>query len=455
MKRAALCALVLSTAASATEHTFGDGQWAFEGRGFYKTFGAGLRVPQGLVDETAALASLLAEAGAPASAALPREGALSTHVVRLSGRLRRSEWLELSAAWQVGASVASHSAFTRGTGLGSAVPVGGAATAQRRLVDFDPVLLTSGSAQAVHNLDLLSLKLKLPKGELVAGRQVLSWGTGRFWNPTDLLSPFGPTDIDKEVRRGVDAVRYSFPLSEVTLVDVLWLPQRRAADQGGVVRVQTNVKSFDVSASAAKYAQDLVFGVDFSGDVGPLAVHGEAAYTLGLTGLGEAGPAQEGERFLRAVAGVDRRVGDVLLMAEYYYNGFGASSAAGYAQKMQSDRVVRGEVFGAGRHYLGVGASWKASDLFSVSGTAIVNLVDPSVMVVPALEYWIEQSVIVRAGAYLPIGRAPDPGPIQRLTPADLWTQSDAYRAATDSLGLRSEYGASPLGVFAQAGLYF
>jgi hypothetical protein len=244
-------------------------------------------------------------------------------------------------------------------------------------------------------------------------------------------------------------------LSEVTLVDVLWLPQQRAADQGGVVRVQTNVKSFDASVSAAKYAQDLVFGADFSGDVGPLAVHGEAAYTLGLTGLGGGSPAQIGDRFLRAVAGVDRRVGDVLLMAEYYFNGFGAGSASGYAAKMRSDRVVRGEVFGAGQHYLGVGAAWKATDLVSVSGTAIVNLGDPSAMVVPAVEYWFEQNVIVRAGAYLPLGKQPDPTPMQQLTLADLLGQTGPYQAATSSLGLRSEYGASPLGLFAQVGIYF
>ena len=95
------------------------------------------------------------------------------------------------------------------------------------------------------------------------------------------------------------------------------------------------------------------------------------------------------------------------------------------------------------------------SNQYSIAGTAIVNLTDPSVMVVPAVEYWFEQSVIVRAGAYLPLGRQPDPSPLQQLTVADLLGQTEAYRSATSSLGLRSEFGASPLGVFVQVGVYF
>ena len=85
---------------------------------------------------------------------------------------------------------------------------------------------------------------------------MLSWGTGRLWNPTDLLSPFAPTVVDKEVRRGIDAVRVSVPLGETTQLDALWLPQKVAAEMGGAVRLVTNVKDTDVSVSAAKYVRE-------------------------------------------------------------------------------------------------------------------------------------------------------------------------------------------------------
>ena len=81
----------------------------------------------------------------------------------------------------------------------------------------------------------------------------------------------------------------------------------------------------------------------------------------------------------------------------------GAREPSQYLSVLKSDRVTRGEVFGAGRHYAGLVAAWQASDLLSVQATALANLQDPSVMLVPALEYWMEQSVLLRAGGYVPI----------------------------------------------------
>lgn len=73
----------------------------------------------------------------------------------------------------------------------------------------------------------------------------------------------------------------------------------------------------------------------------------------------------------------------------------------------------------------------------------------------PVLEYWFEQSVIVRAGALVPLGAAPDAGRFQGLTGQDVLAQSQAWRDATRTLGLRSEYGMTSFGLFGQVGLYF
>lgn len=441
-----------------------DGASALEVRAFYKSFGAALRMQPGLVDGTVALQRLVDElreqvpAELPTDLALPAYGATSTHVARVWGRLLFLRKFELSAGWQLGAAVASSPAFLGGGGLGGGALAGSAsgAGAQRRLVDFDGVLGRSGGLLLQHDLGVLSLKASLPIGEVVVGRQILSWGTGRFWNPTDLLSPFAPTDLDREVRRGVDAVRVSLPLGRTGLLDMLWLPQQEGWAQGGVLRAQANLAGFDVSVSAAKYVGDLVFGADTSGDLGPLGVHAELAYTLGFVGWDGSRELALDEHFLRAVAGLEwKPLEDLVLMAEYHFNGFGAESAREYALKLSSDRVGRGEVFGAGRHYLGLGAVWSATELLSVQATVIANLADPSAIVVPSLEYWAEQSVLLRLGGYVPIGKGPDPRGLQALTTTDLLTASPAYLDATSSLGLRSEYGASPWGLFVQVGLYF
>jgi hypothetical protein len=442
-----------------------DGQSAVELHGFYKTFDYGLAFPDGLVDGSEALAGIAAQARAqlppgqvatvPAYAGLPDRAGLSSNIARVWGRALWTERLELDFGWEGVATIASDPALAGGVGLGT-VQTGTRSLALRRLVDFNPLVLGEGGLAVTQNLDLLAVKWKLPFGEVVAGRQVLSWGTGRFWNPTDLLSPFAPTDIDKEVRHGVDALRLTLKPSSTSLVDLLWLPQPSAANNGGVARFQANLRGYDLSVSAAKYATDLVAGADLAGDLGPLAVHAEAAYTWGLLGLGTSSPVTVGAQYLRAVAGADwRPTSSLFLSAEYYFNGFGATQPSGYLAKMTSFRETSGQVFGAGRHYLGAAAAWKVTDLLSLSFSAIANLQDPSVILVPMVEYWFEQSVILRVGAYGPIGAAPDPGALQQLTANDMVTRDSAYTSAISTYGIRSEYGLSAYGLFTEVGIYF
>ncbi len=440
-----------------------DGAWELDLGGHYKSYLAGFVLPGGLVDGTASLSRTLdaarlqlpeEQAGlVPSFDSLPGEAAMTTQAARIQGRLLWMPHLDFEAAWQVGVAMATSSAFLQGAALGGSL-VGSTSTAARRLVDFDPVLARNDTLILQHDLDRLALKVSVPHVDFVVGRQVLSWGSGRLWNPTDLLSPFAPTDIDKEIRRGVDAVRVSVQLGSTGLLDALWLPQQRAADHGGVLRGQLNLGGYDVSLSAAKYVSDVVFGADVSGALGPLGVHAEAAYTLGITGWG-GGPLKIDEHFFRGVGGLEWRPHEkLILLAEYYFNGFGATHASGYLAKMQSPRVARGEIFGAGRHYLGLVASWLATDLVTANLTVLGNLADPSALLVPVVEYSLEQSVLLRLGGFVPVGKGPDPRALQALTPTDVLGQTAAFADATSTLGLRSEYGASAGGVFLQVAVY-
>jgi hypothetical protein len=422
-----------------------------------------LRFQSSLVEGTKDLAGALDQAKAmvppetaaqlPSLSGLPLQVGISTHTFRVGGKVSWTDALELEVAWQAAVILASDAAFA---GAGGSSYLGAALiTPQRRLVDFEPFLLDAGSFRIQHNLDRLAFTWRGTHVTVVVGRQVLSWGTGRLWNPTDLISPFAPTDVDREVRRGADAARVSFSLGATSQLDVLWLPQKLARDMGGVVRARTNLVGWDFSVTVGKYVGDVVVGADFSGDLGPLGAHGEAAWTLPLVGLGASEPLRVQGDFVRAVVGLEWRPVEALVLgAEYYFNGFGAHSAAGVLGVLTSDRVVRGEVFGAERHYAGVTASWLATDLLTGSLTAIVNLVDPSALFVPSLEYSFEQHVLLRVGGFVPIGKGVDLGLMRSLSGADVLANSAAWQRATTTFGAQSEYGLSGYGAFVQVGLY-
>ncbi|MHB8876523.1 MAG: hypothetical protein ACYC8T_22740, partial [Myxococcaceae bacterium] len=386
--------MCLASGAEARELVRSETGVVFDGSGFYKTLLSGLLLNRGTVESTRALSSLLDEARAlappgvelPQSPPVPDAGVLNGHLLRLAAKLRVSEHLEADVAWQLALQLASDPVFAGGSSVYGAV---GAAEAQRRLVGLSGVLAQGRVARLDHDLDRLSVKLALPFGDLTVGRQVLSWGTGRLWNPTDVLSPFPPTAVDREVRRGFDVVRLAVALSEVSQLDLLYLPQRALEDNGGVVRVQANLLGWDGSLSLGKYVRDIVAGADLVGDLGPIGVHAEGAYTLELLDLRE-GPVRVGEHFFRGVVGAEARPHEkVLVMAEYSYNGFGTTHPSEYARTLSSPRVVRGEIFGAGKHSAALGASLLASDLLTAQLSVLCNLTDPSALLIPSVEYSI------------------------------------------------------------------
>ncbi|OGQ25918.1 MAG: hypothetical protein A2138_03460 [Deltaproteobacteria bacterium RBG_16_71_12] len=467
------CALVVATAAAHAAETEDakDGQRVIEVSAFLKPYASLLWLPPELVEATAELDRVFDEARAllppeyqgqdPDDVTLPAQVAITSWTGRVQGRATFFDALELEAAWQASLVLASSQAF--GAGAGQAGVLGTPLVEPaRRFADFDPYLVDEGTLRLHHNLDRLLLRWQTPDFALTVGRQALSWGTGRLWNPTDLVSPFSPADVDREVRRGADAVRLSLPLAELTQMELVWLPRQALVEQGFVVRVQTNVWQTDVSGSAAKYLEDLVLGADAAGDLGPFGVHGEIAWTLPLVDLTRDDPylylsqvRVEGE-FVRAVVGADwRPLEQVVLGAEYYWNGFGADGKDAIVAKLTDERVVRGEVFGAARHYVGVVTSWLADELLTIDATALVNVGDPGVLVVPALEYWLEQRVLLRAGGFVPIAQGVDVDVFRALHGADVIGQTEAFRRATHTLGARSEYGLSPAGAFVQLGAYF
>jgi len=94
---------------------------------------------------------------------------------------------------------------------------------------------------------------------------------------------------------------------------------------------------------------------------------------------------------------------------EYYYNGFGQRSgsyslAQLVANPELADRLLRGQTFSIGRHYLAAGLTVEMSPLWLVTPNLFMNLADPSALLQVVTQYSLGDNLSFLAALNLPLG---------------------------------------------------
>ncbi|MGK0361911.1 MAG: hypothetical protein ACI9U2_004231 [Bradymonadia bacterium] len=203
------------------------------------------------------------------------------------------------------------------------------------------------------------------------GAQRVRWGTGRVWNPTDVLNrqrldPLAPVDL----RTGVPILRAEMPIDALngSLTVVGQIDETNTIGQvGGAARLQMAGDGVEASLIASVRAnRPLLLGADLSAGLGPFDVYGEALVSRGgepRRWVGDFNLAtltlpraedRDDDWIVQAVGGVEWPIsyGDndlFVLGAEYLFND------AGYASNdLYPWLIAQGDFqpFYAGRHYL-------------------------------------------------------------------------------------------------------
>src|SRR5690606_37284546 len=89
------------------------------------------------------------------------------------------------------------------------------ALAPFRLAPLDWAIVDHGPYSHRHELDRAFASLHLAFLELTVGRQAIGLGRGVLFSAIDLFAPFSPTEVDREWRRGVDAVHAEVRIPEL------------------------------------------------------------------------------------------------------------------------------------------------------------------------------------------------------------------------------------------------
>lgn len=319
-----------------------------------------------------------------------------------------------------------------------------AAPAPFRLTPGDWVVVDSAPAYLhQHELDRAYVSLHLDFMELTVGRQAIGLGRGVLFSAVDLFSPFSPTEIDREWRRGVDAIHLELRVpgvSELSADIVAALGEIRDGElttYAVIGRVRALLGDVDASVLLGRRGEDNMAAGIVSLNIGDAEVHGELAM-FGTDGQGIDG----GFLGTRAVVAKLLLGGSYMFdigtglraVAEYHYSGFGVDNIGDDPSILLDPawqaRFLRGDTQLLGRHAVALSLSYDVFDDLSFMVAYIQSPVDGSGLIAPGFNWNYSDNVTIVFSAFIPWGTPPDAG-----VPT-------------------SEWGSSPLTLFLQARLY-
>ncbi len=259
-------------------------------------------------------------------------------------------------------------------------------------------------------LDRLNVEGYAGAWSVVLGRQRIAWGSGSFWNPTDVFNPYGPLALDPEDRPGVDALRVDWQFAAVGALTLAHAVAPRPGYTGGyadrsatVVRAGTGIGSWDLVAMVAFDRRERSLGLDLTGYLGGAGVHLEAArihhpvrYTyLSGESLVETGTIDHWLDWSEAVAGTAYGFGDgTSLQVEWFHNTGGAVDPDAY----DLSAVAAGRLLAVGRDYAVAALSRPLSPLLTGSLAVLLNAGDGSAALVPGLDWSLAQNARLAVG---------------------------------------------------------
>jgi hypothetical protein len=238
----------------------------------------------------------------------------------------------------------------------------------------------NANVYARHRFYRASMTVNHGDTDIKFGRQRITWGTGRFWSPLDLLNPIAATQLEREERPGVDAVMVERKFSPLSRLSVVYAPQHDHSNDSMAAQFHGNANAIDYSIVLGKFQQDHTVGFDIATQLGGAGIRSELTYTR--PGVVDA--------YRRGLIGIDYAFANTLtLSAEYYYNGHGTADATRY----DFNALFVGRVQSLARNYAGLYAGYEITPLLKWNNYAVVNLDDRSRYFSPSIVYSVRENL--------------------------------------------------------------
>lgn len=319
-----------------------------------------------------------------------------------------------------------------------------------RFKDLDPVLKDiNDNSLILQNLDRFNYQYSSANGDVTIGRQVLSFGSARFINPTDIFIPFAIETLNQEYRVGIDAMRYQAYFGDFAVLDVGLIigEDAKKENSAAFIRGKNSINGNDIELMFIALDKAWLIGGGVERAIGDFGFWFETAFMDWHQSevindsliIEEATVAPYSQNYWRSSIGSDYAIDeDIIISVEYHYNGAGSNEVDDYQVLLDQAPYQKAGVFLLGQHYIIPAISWIASPLITVNGSAFYNLSDNSVFVNITSETSWSENLYSDFGVYLSAGDN-----LKYHFPLD------------EGISYGSEFGASPLSIYASLRYYF
>lgn len=264
-----------------------------------------------------------------------------------------------------------------------------------------------------HFIDRLYFRQGLKYGDITIGRQRISWGTGRIWNPTDLFNPLNPANYSKIEKDGADAISVKLNFDNFTDLNVVYNPQKIIKNSNTGFRFRTNFQAFDISLMGGYFDKRIVTGFDFAGNMFDAGIRGEGIVSMDEDDLSD--------NFIKYIFGLDNQFTSKLYgVIEYHFNGEGAKNISDY----DFEKIAKSNILNLGRNYLFISATYQLSLVLNGLISNNINLNDGSGYINLTGNYSLSDNIYLNIGTQFTYGKS--------LTeywfyPPSIYIQSELY----------------------------
>ncbi|MBI3299830.1 MAG: hypothetical protein HYZ75_16815 [Elusimicrobia bacterium] len=329
----------------------------------------------------------------PAQAGVEAGGSLKTlYSYSRSPLTGREHWLDLNRArlslkgeaWGLKASVDYDHELRFGSQLRSLESRLFGLAEPASFLDMDQTISSGTDAGWRHRLYRGWVEAAALGWTLRFGRQRVAWGTGKIWNPVDVLNPYLPTALERDQRLGVDALHLRRGLGDLGQAEGVWALGRSWVETDVLTRVKGNYRGADAALLGGKVAGSTgswLAGGELAWDLGGGSLHGEWTYT----------DLETRTPFWRALVGYEYSLSnarsaalrDLWFNVELFQNGRGATDPSRYdVNLLRSGREVA-----LARTYLGTALKKDLHPLVVVELALLQNLNDQSRFLSPSISW--------------------------------------------------------------------